>query len=132
MSLVVCDASTVVAALLRDIHEQGDWAAQQLRGAVLVGPALLPFEVSNVLRRHELAGRASADRAARGHVDLLGLRLQLYPYAFAAQRTWELRASVTAYDASYVALAEALAVPLVTLDRRLARAPGLRCEVLVP
>jgi predicted nucleic acid-binding protein len=56
----------------------------------------------------------------------------LVGYASVADRVWELRRTVTAYDACYVALAELLDAPLATLDVRLARAPGLRCQVITP
>jgi predicted nucleic acid-binding protein len=56
----------------------------------------------------------------------------LWPVGRTSARAWELRGSVTYYDASYVALAELLDAPLVTLDPRLARAPGPRCEFLTP
>ena len=59
--------------------------------------------------------------------DLLDLRIALFPYAPVGPRVWELRGALTAYDAWCVAVAEALEVPLATLDRRLARAPGPRC-----
>ena len=61
--------------------------------------------------------------------ELLALPVILVPFAHLATRAWELRANLTMYDASYVALAELLDAPLVTLDARIARAPGVRCEV---
>ena len=64
--------------------------------------------------------------------DLARLPIDLYPFEPVAQRVWELRDTVSAYDAWYVALAEALDVPLATLDTRLAKAPGPRCAFLVP
>lgn len=66
------------------------------------------------------------------HRDLLRLPLELFPYDAVAGRVWELRASITPYDAAYVGLAELLGGPLATLDRRLARAPGTRCAFLLP
>ncbi len=64
------------------------------------------------------------------HADLLDLPVALYPFAPFADRVWELRATVTSYDAWYVLLAESLGCSLVTLDRRLAKAPGVRCDVI--
>jgi len=64
--------------------------------------------------------------------DLLQLDLELHPYAPFAERVWELRRAVSSYDAWYVALAEAFDLPLATLDEKLARAPGIRCEMLMP
>ena len=70
--------------------------------------------------------------ALRSRLDLLGRDISLYPFAPFADRVWELRRNLTSYDAWYVAIAEFLDCPLVTLDRRLARAPGLSCRIVVP
>lgn len=128
---VVCDASAVVAMLL-DGGPDGIWAAEAMLGADLVAPALMPFEVANVIRRQEMAGTVSSDQAAQAHADLLDLDVERWPYDLLALRAWALRANISSYDASYVALAEALNATLVTLDRRLARAPGPRCVVATP
>ena len=64
--------------------------------------------------------------------DLLRLPLELWPYEPVAERVWDLRHNLSTYDGWYVALAELLEAPLATADLRLARAPGLRCEVRVP
>lgn len=126
MTLVV-DASVVVAALV-DSSGAGRWAEQMLASGQLAAPHLLPVETAGVLRRAALAGDISADVASLAHDDLLSLRLELFSYPPFGLRVWELRASVTAYDGWYVALAEALGVPLATLDLRLTRAAGPRCE----
>lgn len=127
----VVDASAVVAALV-DSGRDGEWAASALRGASLAAPHLMPVEAANILRRAVLAGEISADVASQAYGDLLDLRVVLYPFEPVTERIWELRNTVTAYDAWYVALAEVLRVELVTLDRRLARAPGATCEFLTP
>lgn len=76
---------------------------------------------------------ASTDEVASlAHIDLLELRVELYAFEPVAQRVWELRSNLTAYDAWYVAVAEALELPLATLDEELARAPGPKCEFLTP
>ena len=72
------------------------------------------------------------DVAALAHDDLVQLRVTVFPFEPVASRVWELHPSVTPYDAGYVAVAEVLGVPLVTLDRRLARASGPECEFLLP
>ncbi len=128
--LVVCDASAVVTVLL-DSGEGGAWLARRLSAAELYAPALLPFECSNVIRRHELGGLISSDQAAQAHADLLDLPIEIFPYEALAQRVWQLRRNLTSYDAAYVALAEALDAPLITVDRRLADAPGIICRVEV-
>lgn len=127
----VCDASALVAMLL-DAGADGQWAADALTGTDLCAPALMPFECANVVRRQELAGLASPDQAALAHADLLDLAVELWPYEALADRVWELRGNLSSYDAAYVALAEILDVPLVTLDRRISRAPGIRCAISTP
>lgn len=129
--IVVCDSSTIVAMLV-DAGPDGQWATRELIGSELAATSLLPFEVANVLRRHERSGQISADQAAQAHRDLLDLPIELWPYETIAIRVWELRTNLTAYDAAYIALAESLAAPLVTLDRQIAAAPGLHCQVKTP
>jgi predicted nucleic acid-binding protein len=128
---LVCDASAVVSALL-DSGEAGRWAAQRLAGAALFAPALMPFECSNIIRRHELSALVSADQAVQAHADLVDLPIDLWPYEVLAARIWQLRPNLTSYDAAYVALAEALGLPLVTLDQRIQRVPGITCTVDTP
>lgn len=128
---VVVDASVVVAALI-DAGPDGAWAETQLVSGPLAAPHLMPVEVANILRRASLAGDISPDVAAMAHADLLDLPAALFAYEPFAARVWELRDNLSTYDASYVALAEALEVPLVTLDGRLRRAAGPRCTFATP
>ena len=79
-----------------------------------------------------LSGDLSSDAASLAHEDLVQLRVDLFPYEPHARRVWQLRDNLTAYDAWYVALAEALSAPLVTLDQRIARAHGPRCDFRLP
>ncbi len=130
MTLVV-DASLVVAALI-DGGTDGRWAESMLESDALAAPHLLPVEVANVLRRAVAVGEVSADSASLAHADLLGLRISLFAYEPFANRVWELRGGVSAYDAWYVALAESLDAPLATLDRRLTRSTGTRCRFSIP
>jgi predicted nucleic acid-binding protein len=128
---VVVDASAVVAALV-DGGPDGRWAATELARETLAAPHLMPVEAANILRRAVIVGDLSIDVASLAHADLVQLPVELFPYEPQAERVWELRDNLTAYDAWYVALAELLDASLVTLDERIARAPGLRCKVLVP
>ncbi|WP_068119055.1 type II toxin-antitoxin system VapC family toxin [Nocardioides massiliensis] len=128
---VVCDASAVAAVLL-DAGPDGRWATDALTGADLAAPSLLAFETANIIRRHELAVLITADQAAQAHSDLMELAIEQWPYELLATRAWQLRPNLTTYDADYVALAELIGAPLVTLDRRIERAPGLRCRILTP
>jgi predicted nucleic acid-binding protein len=128
---LVVDASLVVAALV-DSGPIGRWAEERLAQRPLTAPQLMPVEVANVLRRAALAGEISKDSATLAHRDLLHLDIALLPYSPIAPRVWALRETVSAYDAWYVALAEALDAPLATLDLRLARAAGPRCPFETP
>lgn len=122
----------VVDAALVDDGADGRWAESIVVSDHLAAPHLMPVETANILRRAALAGDISDETAAQAHADLLALRVALYPYEPVAARVWELRASITAYDAWYVALAETLDAPLATLVARLSRAPGPRCPFRMP
>ena len=128
---VVADASVVVAALV-DSGPDGRWAEGVLTSDDLAAPHLMPVEVANILRRASLAGEISDDTASLAHADLLAVTVTLLPYEPFTQRVWELRANLTAYDAWYVAVAEALDARLATLDARLGRASGPRCAFVMP
>lgn len=125
----IVDASVVVAALVDD-GPDGRWCEDRLVEDDLAAPHLLPFEVANVLRRSETRGAIDRSTALHALADLQRLAVHLVAFEPLAERVWELRGHLTAYDAGYVATAERLGGRLVTLDRRLAHAPGLRCPVL--
>ena len=92
-------------------------------------PHLFDVEVLHALRRHSLRGGLSEEQS-RPILNLLReMKAIRYPHAPLAPRIWDLRENLTAYGAAYVALAEALDVPLVTMDERLARASGIRAAV---
>lgn len=131
MTGVVSDASALIAVLL-DNGTVGQWVAEQLAGADLAAPSLVTYEAANIIRRHELAGLISVDQSAQARADLIDLPIEEWPYHAVAGRVTELRHHLTSYDAAYVAVAEVLDRPLLTLDRRLARADGIRCAVLTP
>lgn len=126
---LVIDASALVA-LLADGGPAGDWVAAAVSGATLAAPHLALFEAANIFRRQTLAGRLEETEAAQAHADLIGLPLQLWPYLPLAERVWQLRHTLTVYDAAYVSLAELLGASLVTLDTRIAGATGARCHVV--
>ncbi|MXY26529.1 MAG: type II toxin-antitoxin system VapC family toxin [Acidobacteria bacterium] len=131
MPPVVVDASVLVAAVV-DTGPDGDWARSVTSEGPLIAPELAPVEAGNVLRRAELARSVSGAEATAAYRDIVDLPIELLRFAPFAARIWELRSNLTTYDAWYVACAEALAVPLATLDARLARAPGLSCRFLLP
>ncbi|HET6534361.1 MAG TPA: type II toxin-antitoxin system VapC family toxin [Actinoplanes sp.] len=126
---MVLDASAAVA-LLADAGHAGQWVAATIKDAILYAPELMPFEVSNILRRQTLAGLLDSSEATLAHSDLIALPVDLHPYVGLADRVWQLRKNLTVYDASYVALAELLGTALITLDRRMARATGPRCSIV--
>ena len=95
----------------------------------LHAPHLLGIEVAQVLRRYCRAGELAAARGFEALSDLADLPLQRYPHTLFFFRIWELRDNLTAYDAAYVALAEALNAPLLTCDRRLAAAPRHNAKI---
>ncbi|MGH7790403.1 MAG: type II toxin-antitoxin system VapC family toxin [Candidatus Binatia bacterium] len=130
MSAVV-DASVLVAAAT-DVGAEGVWAERALAQGDLVSPHLVLVEATNILRRLERATALTRPQAVAAQQDLLRLDLTLVPFAPFADRVWALRTTVSAYDAWYVAVAEAFDLPLATLDRRLTRASGPRCTFLCP
>jgi predicted nucleic acid-binding protein len=130
-SLLVVDASAV-ATMLGPADPLGDWCAEAMLGRRLAAPRLMPFEAAGALRCLELRGLLDPTSATAAHRELLGLSIDSWPHTELAGRAWELRAAVSYADACYVGLAEKLNAPLLTLDRRLARAPGPRCAFLTP
>ena len=127
----VVDASVVVAALA-DSGPEGSWAESMIAEGPLIGPELVLVEASNVLRRLVLSGQLSIAEATAAHGSLLRLEIDLFPFAPFSDRVWALRSNLTSYDAWYVAMAEFFDCPLATLDRKLSKASGLRCEVVIP
>lgn len=128
--MLVVDAS-VLAPVIADEGRDGQRFRDRLRGEAVAGPDLLRLEVVSVLRRHAATGQLSSEQLEAAVDDLLALPITVFPTAPLLRRAWALRPNLTAYDACYVALAEALEGPLLTADRRLARAPGPRCAVEV-
>lgn len=126
--MIVVDASVLAPALMDD-GAAGDTARARLRGQTLTAPELIDLEVASVLRRQAASGALDARRADLALRDLIDLPLRRAGHRPLLPRCWELRHAVTAYDAAYIALAEALGLTLVTADARLARAPGTTCEV---
>ena len=126
--MIVLDASAVVAALLNNRE------ARRLLSTQLVHvPHLADAEVASALRRQVLAGQLTPESGWSALDRWRQLGISRHPVAGLLDRVWALRDAVSAYDACYVGLAEALSCPLVTADRRLAAAPGLGCPVtLVP
>lgn len=127
--MIVVDAS-VLANAIGDDEGAGRQARELLRThRELAAPDLVDVETTAVLRRRWLSGTVNAERFEQAIEDLADIPLARFPTLGLIHRVFELRANVTAYDACYVALAEALDWPLCTADRRLARASGPRCTL---
>lgn len=126
--MLVLDSSAAVHALAANAPDQ-ELVARLGDDGDLHAPHLLDVELLHALRGLVRGGELSADRAADARADFAELTITRYGHAALAPRIWELRDNLTAYDAAFVTLAEALQVPLVTCDTRLAGAPGHGAEV---
>jgi predicted nucleic acid-binding protein len=126
--VIVTDAG-VLATALGDDGADGDLARARLRGERLTAPEIVDLEVASVWRRQLQAGLIDLRRAQLALADLTAIPLQRASHRPLLARCWELRDNLTTYEASYVALAEALGVLLLTGDRHLAGSPGPRCQV---
>jgi len=129
--VIVVDASAVIDLLLRTPAGRQVEARLFDRPAPLHAPHLLDVEVAQVLRRFVARGEVTPERGAASLRLLDAFPLRRHPHAPLLARMWALRSNLTAYDAAYVALAEALGAVLVTRDTRLGRVPGLRVTVEV-
>jgi predicted nucleic acid-binding protein len=128
--VLVVDASVLVVALADD-GPDGDRARARLRGEQLAAPELLDVEIASVLRRQVRLAEVEPRRAELALADLAAAPLARAPHQPLLGRCWELRDNLTIYDATYVALAEALGVDFLTGDVRLAHANGPRCGIEV-
>jgi predicted nucleic acid-binding protein len=130
--LIVVDASALLEALLVTGAHAAILDRLFGRGESMHAPHVIDVEAAQVIRRFESRGDIREARACEALEDLRAFPLRRYPHLVLLPRIWELRANLTAYDAAYVALAEALDAPLLTRDRRLAAATGhgARVEVI--
>jgi predicted nucleic acid-binding protein len=129
--MIVLDASVLAAALGEDAE-----AGTRLRDRLWVdnavfAPELIDLEVAAYARRLVRLGQMLPERAVLLLADLAVMPLRRVSHVPFLGRIWELRDNVSSYDAAYVALAETMEAPLLTTDARLARAPGIRCDVHV-
>jgi predicted nucleic acid-binding protein len=126
--VIVVDASVLYTALTGD-NEDGDRVRARIHRDALAAPQMLDIEVMAVLRRDHLRGALTQRRAEQALADLAGLPIQRMSHQHLLERCWELRDNLTVYDSAYVVVAETLGIKLLTADRRLAAAPGIRCDV---
>lgn len=127
--MIVVDASAVIDVLLRTPAGKAAERWMFDPTETLHTPYLLDVEAAQVIRRYAANGMIDADRGRAALDDLVDLPVHRYPHAVLLPRVWELRDNMTAYDAVYVALAEALDATLLTGDKRLAVAPGHRARI---
>src|SRR5947209_6500662 len=127
--MIVVDASALLEVLLRTpaATRVEKWLFDPEQ--TLHAPHLLDVEVAQVIRRYAANGEIDDDRGRAALVDVADLPMHRYPHDFLLLRVWDLRNNLTAYDAVYVALAEALDAPLLTRDRRLAAAAGHHARI---
>lgn len=129
--MIVVDASALLEFLLQTPLGTRVEARLLREGDDFHAPHLVDVEVAQALRRLVRSGEVSPDRATEAIADLLDFDLHRHAHLDLLARAWKLRENVTAYDAIYVALAEALDAPIVTCDAPLATAPGSRARIEV-
>jgi predicted nucleic acid-binding protein len=131
--MTVVDASVAVTALIRGEH--ADWVEEQLSaagtGRSLWAPHLIDAEIGQTLRRRIAARKLRDDHASAALSKLVGLPLRRIAHTDLLDRAWDLRQNLSFYDGLYVALAERLEAPLLTLDGRLAKAASISTQVKV-
>ena len=124
--MIVLDASAAIA-LLADSGSLGEFVASMVQQHELAYPALMPFEVASGLRSLAARGTITPSFAAVALQSVTQLGGVECPFSGLSDRVWQLRENVSSYDAAYIALAELLDVPLLTLDGRLHADPGTTC-----
>jgi len=127
--VIVVDASCLVELLLQRSVSEEIASRLNSHAGQLCAPSLLDIEVAHVLRRYALLKELSAKRGDEAIEDLADFPIQRYPHTLLLKRIWDLRKNLTAYDAAYIALAEALDATLVTCDKKLANSTGHRARV---
>jgi predicted nucleic acid-binding protein len=127
--VIVVDASALLEVLLRTPAAGAVERRLFEPAQTLHVPHLLDVEVAQVVRRYAANGEINGERGRMALADLADFPLHRYSHDFLLPRAWELRNNLTAYDAMYVALAEALDAPLLTRDKRLAASPGHHARI---
>jgi predicted nucleic acid-binding protein len=128
--VVVTDAGVWIRALV-DEHPGDPIRTRLINEGVVAAPALIDLEFANVLRGLVMKQLVAASDAEAALSAFLQAPIQRYLHESLVPRAWQLRSNLTACDAAYVALAEALGVNVLTIDARIGGAPALRCEVEV-
>ena len=127
--MLVVDTAAIVDVLLAD--DPKPLLEERVSGGDLHAPHLIDVEFLHVVRRFVAIGGITVERAMGTRSDFAALPITRYPQGPLLDRMWDLRENLTAYDAAFVALSEALDVPLVTTDARLAASPSHRATIEV-
>lgn len=130
--MIVVDANVIAGSMCLD-----DDIGAAARAALIVDPEWLApdhcrIETANTIRNLTLRRAVEPTVSSRAITALAKLEIMLVPTMTLLPRIWQLRDNLAAYDAAYVALAELFDLDLLTADRRLARAPGIRCRIVHP
>ncbi|MDR0960110.1 MAG: type II toxin-antitoxin system VapC family toxin [Propionibacteriaceae bacterium] len=128
---IVVDCSAVVELLVAD-DPRGAEIAALINDAPLAAPTVLPYEVANVLRRFRNAQTFTTRQVESTWEQFSRLPIDLWPFDILAGRVHQLGGSLSSYDASYIALAELLHIPLLTCDAKLASSAPTSCQIIVP
>jgi len=127
--LIVVDASVALEVLLNTSAASRIVQRLSLRRSSLHAPHLIDLEVAHALRRLDRSGQLPEARCSQAVSNLAELKITRYPHLPLLARIWQLRHNLSAYDAAYVALAEALDAPLLTRDAFLASAPAHHAQI---
>jgi predicted nucleic acid-binding protein len=127
----VIDASAALELLLQGSSSDALAIRAFTDDQSLHAPHLIDLEVLQVLRRHVFAGHMTGDHGAALLETWRTFPVHRHSHELLARRIWDLRTSLTAYDAAYVALSELMNAPLITTDTKLARAHGHRARIEV-
>jgi predicted nucleic acid-binding protein len=127
--VIVVDASAVIALLVEPAAESALVRDRMSAAGETYAPHLLDVEVTSAFRRLVRQGRVGASRCQRALRTFLDLPIVRFPHSPLVGRIWELRDGLSAYDATYVSLAERLGATLLTRDRRLLAAGGHRAQI---
>lgn len=128
--MLIVDTSAVIEALA-STDPDPTLTERLATDGDLHAPHLVDIEVLAALRSLCIRGELSVERATDARSDFQDLALERHPHGLLADRIWQLRTNLTAYDAAFVALAEVLSAPLVTCDRKLVAVPGVEVAVSV-
>ena len=129
--MIVLDASAAVELLLNT--PAGQWIAERAAPEASIHcPHLIDVEIAQTVRRLAQRGEITPERATSALSHWCGLDIQRYPHLPFLDRIWALKDNFSAYDAAYIALAEALGAPMISADRRLANAPGTTVHIELP